>query len=382
MKFNCWVVWAVLFSGWCANLNAQHLKILWIGNSFSIYGPYNVPQYLSNMVASDGNTITINTSQIIMGSHLDERVGSGPYTSQTSAAITSDQWDYVILQEQSQKPAWLNLTAVNNEFYEPVRILNQQIKAHNPCTRVMFYMTWGYRYGDNMNVPNDTYTGMQQRLYNGYMNIAEELNEPVSPVGWAFRRALQLNPNIVLWDADNRHQNALGAYLSACVFFARLYNKSPVGLWHPADITPQQALFLQQVAAEVVLNDLELWNHNTRPQFSPFNPSSNSPICSGQTLHLSANGPANLTYHWTGPNNFAATGATVSRNNVTSAEVGSYMVRAMDSQGCRSEIERVNTQILTTASIEPVSTIVCVGDTIRLKTATVPNAVYFWSGPN
>lgn len=364
---------------WGSRLEAQHFKILWIGNSFSIMGPYNVPQYLTNMVVSDGNTITIDVTQVIGGSQLIQRVGAGVFAAQTATAITSDMWDYVVLQEQSQKPSWLNMAQVNSEFFQPCRTLNQQIKAHNPCANVLFYMTWGYPNGDQMNVPNDTYAGMQQRLYNGYMSIADELNEPVSPVGWAFRRALQLNPSFNFW-SDPTHQNFAGAYLSACVFFARLYNKSPVGLWFPPEISATDALFLQQVAAEVVLDDMELWNHNTRAQFTPFNPASNSPICAGQNLQLTANGPANLTYHWTGPNTFAATGATVTRNNIAAGDMGDYIVRGVDANGCKSEVERVRVQVLSNAAINEPS-IVCVGDSIRLSATAVPNANYLWSGP-
>jgi hypothetical protein len=361
-------------------LQAQHLKILWIGNSFSAFGTHNVPQYLNNLVISDGNTITINTTQIIMGSALSERVGGGIYAAQTAIAITSDMWDYVVLQERSFVPAFVNPTQLNNEFFEPSRTLNQQIKAHNPCARVLFYMTWGYPNGDPMEVPNDTYEGMQQRLYNGYMSIADELNEPVSPVGWAFRKARQLNPNFNLW-SDATHQNTAGAYLAACVFFARLYHKSPVGLWFPPEISAADALFLQQVAAEVVLNDMELWNHNTRPQFTPFNPTSNSPLCLGQNLQLTANGPAGLTYQWQGPNNFTAAGANITRNAITTTDIGDYIVRGVDANGCRSEIERVRVQTLGNAAINQPS-LVCVGDTIRLSATTaIPNVTYLWSGP-
>ncbi len=54
---------------------------------------------------------------------------------------------------------------------------------------------------------------------------------------------------------------------------------------------------------------------------------SNSPVCSGASIVLTAtNTLSGVTFNWTGPNSFTATGATVSIPNATAANAGSYSV--------------------------------------------------------
>lgn len=56
---------------------------------------------------------------------------------------------------------------------------------------------------------------------------------------------------------------------------------------------------------------------------------SNSPICSGGTLNLSATSATpGVTFNWTGPNGFTATGATASLSNAPMAAAGTYNVTA------------------------------------------------------
>ncbi|MGB1248726.1 MAG: hypothetical protein ACPG4Z_07555, partial [Chitinophagales bacterium] len=81
--------------------------------------------------------------------------------------ITAQDWDFVILQEQSQKPSFPP-AQVDAETKPYAVVLNDSIKANNPCTEALFYMTWGRENGDQNNCPNYeplcTYEGMQQRL--------------------------------------------------------------------------------------------------------------------------------------------------------------------------------------------------------------------------
>ncbi len=53
----------------------------------------------------------------------------------------------------------------------------------------------------------------------------------------------------------------------------------------------------------------------------------NSPICSGQTLQLSAQTINNATYHWWGPNGFSSNQQNPSINNATPVNAGDYFLR-------------------------------------------------------
>jgi hypothetical protein len=68
---------------------------------------------------------------------------------------------------------------------------------------------------------------------------------------------------------------------------------------------------------------------------------SNSPVCSGGTLQLSATG--GVSYKWYGPNGYSSTGQTVQIPGVTSVNAGNYTVVVTDANGC------------TATAIEPVT---------------------------
>ncbi|CCH51821.1 adhesin AidA-related [Fibrisoma limi BUZ 3] len=61
---------------------------------------------------------------------------------------------------------------------------------------------------------------------------------------------------------------------------------------------------------------------------------SNAPICSGDTLRLTATASVSATYRWTGPANFTANVANPTLANATTANAGLYIVTITDSAGC------------------------------------------------
>ena len=79
-------------------------------------------------------------------------------------------------------------------------------------------------------------------------------------IGVAWKKALTDDPSLVLHQSDKSHPNPTGSYLAACVFYATLFNKSPMGL--PGElkkgnhvlvrIAPDEAATLQKVAWQTV----------------------------------------------------------------------------------------------------------------------------------
>ena len=76
----------------------------------------------------------------------------------------------------------------------------------------------------------------------------------------AWKKALAQNPKLVLHQGDKSHPAFKGSYLAACVFYATLLGKSPVGL--PGELTkggkvlgrvePGEAKMLQEIAWQTV----------------------------------------------------------------------------------------------------------------------------------
>jgi hypothetical protein len=56
------------------------------------------------------------------------------------------------------------------------------------------------------------------------------LDAILAPVGLAWQQVQQLIPGLDLYHPDGRHANPIGSYLTACVFYAAVFNASPEGL--------------------------------------------------------------------------------------------------------------------------------------------------------
>ena len=110
---------------------------------------------------------------------------------------------------------------------------------------------------------------------------------------------------------------------------------------------------------------------------------SNSPVCAGQTLNLTATTIAGATYSWTGPNSFSSSSQNPSIPSVTTAAAGVYSVTATVN-GCTGPAGTV-TVVIGTPPPAPTAgsnSPICAGQTLNLTATTITGATYTWSGPN
>ena len=110
---------------------------------------------------------------------------------------------------------------------------------------------------------------------------------------------------------------------------------------------------------------------------------SNSPVCAGDTLDLTASAITNASYYWSGPNNFSSTVQNPIIPNVTSAAAGTYIV--WDSVlHCPSPPDTITVTINPTppTPVAGSNSPVCSGGTLYLTADTIANATYSWTGPN
>ncbi|MFT4569564.1 MAG: hypothetical protein ACI91F_000432 [Candidatus Binatia bacterium] len=163
----------------------------------------------------------------------------------TQKRINKLAWDVIVLQELADR--------FDTERYADARILDQRIKENGAET--MFFMTWRDR-GE----PLESFDSLRGEPggSEGYVPIADELGARIAPVGWAVRDSLASGLPYDLW-RDGHHLNGPGRYLAACVFFAALTGDSPVGNYGPRSIPPSQLAYIQQLAADTVLDDPSQW---------------------------------------------------------------------------------------------------------------------------
>ena len=95
---------------------------------------------------------------------------------------------------------------------------------------------------------------MTQQLADATTKVGNEADAMVIPVGLAFADAIKQDPKLELYRADKTHPSPEGTYLEACVVFASMYHRSPVGLKYYGieQVEEKTAHFLQEVAWNTV----------------------------------------------------------------------------------------------------------------------------------
>ena len=318
--------------------NAQQKHALFLGNSYT--GVNNLPLLIKSVAISFGDTL-VTEANTPGGYQLVQHATNAT----TLTKINSRNWDFVILQEQSQKPSF-SPAQVATDVYPYAYQLNNTIKANHSCTETVFYMTWGRKNGDASNCasypPICSYLGMQQRLRESYMQMADSNNATVSPVGVAWKTVRDSFPLIELYNPDESHPSIQGSYLAACVFYATLYQKSPIGSTYlPVGLTNSEAFYLQTIASSTVLDSLSLWGVNTNKPLANFTSTGNPTV---NFTNTSTNG---VTYAW----NFGD-GTTSTLQNPTHTYVanGNYSVELIvySADTCFTDTEIQNINIGTT----------------------------------
>jgi hypothetical protein len=218
------------------------IRVLFVGNSFTYEN--SMPSLVHKLAAADPKTRPIFSVEYAKGGWLLQQAAQDRGLTKLLREII---WDDVVLQEQSQLlsfplPQW------RRETYPYAESLDEKIRFGG--ARTLLFMTWGYKLGDRRNDPHDTYLAMQGRLRSGYTNLGTGLAAGVVPVGLAWSEALRRNPRLPLWADDGRHPSLQGSYLAACVFYAYLTKRSPVGNRFTAGLPQARAHLLQSVAAE------------------------------------------------------------------------------------------------------------------------------------
>ncbi len=110
--------------------------------------------------------------------------------------------------------------------------------------------------------------------------------------------------------------------------------------------------------------------------------SSNSPVCSGDSLQLMVDTIPGAVYSWSGPNGFTSTQQNPSITNITLAAAGTYTVIA--NNGCSSNPATVTVTVNPTPATPSAgsNSPLCEGSTLNLTTPNVASATYSWTGPN
>lgn len=154
-------------------------------------------------------------------------------------------FDVVILQGASTDAL---SDARRASFREKVIEFNTEIMKRGAKTAL--YMTHAHIKPSKFASPD-----MIRKVEDMYVSVGNEARVFVIPVGLAFEEAYRQRPDIKLHkDYDGSHPDLIGTYLAACVVYASLYGKSPVGNSYDyfGKVDKETAAFLQKIADETV----------------------------------------------------------------------------------------------------------------------------------
>jgi hypothetical protein len=231
----------------CTDAGQACTRVLFIGNSYTYVN--DLPTMLATLARSGGHQIETGMAAE-GGLTLADHVAS----TATQAKLASGHWDFVVLQEQSQIPSVAQ--SRTTQMYPAARQLIRTIRVDG--AKPMLYLTWGHRDGWPENGLPD-YARMQAALDDGYLTIARELGVAVAPVGRAWATVVSQTARPGLWQDDGSHPTTAGTYLAAAVFYAAIFDASPVGLSCDGGLQSDQATALRQVANDTVLTNLAQW---------------------------------------------------------------------------------------------------------------------------
>lgn len=265
-------------------------KVFFIGNSYTEYN--DLPALISSIATSTGDILTYQ-SHTPGGSTLQDHANNQNVISK----ISLGNWDYVVLQEQSQLPSF-PLSQVQTDVFPFAQQLSTLVNNQNPCGNVIFYMTWGRKFGDQSNCSSlpyiCTYEGMDDKLYERYMQMATDNESMVSPVGKVWRTLRTQYPSLELYSSDESHPSYLGSMAAAYTFYTVIFKKDPTLVTFNGNLSANEANILKNIVKNIVFDHMDTWlitANDVHSQFSFTFPSA-------QTVQFTNQSQSATSYLW------------------------------------------------------------------------------------
>ena len=275
-----------------ANLLHAQTRVLFVGNSYTAVN--NLPQLTADCALSIGFAgMPMEVASSTPGGTTFQM-----HTTNTTSQslINQGNWDYVVLQEQSQLPSFPD-GQVAAECFPFAAQLNDQILAADSCTETVFYMTWGRQNGDASNCaswpPVCTYEGMDSLLNLRYRQMAIDNQAILSPVGALWKYIRTTYPEINLYSTDGSHPSLEGSYAAACSMIAVMLRTDPYLITYTSTLDPVVAEKIKLAAQEVVFNNLMEWHVGEYDPAVLVNTASN-----GLTLQLDNQSVSSWNFTW------------------------------------------------------------------------------------
>lgn len=235
-------------------IDTTETTIFFIGNSGTYYN--NMPDMFYGLAETGGKNLYVRQSTFpdaTLAQHLDDYI--------TTQYLTAIVWDFVILQGSHYEYVDSTIHYVN---YDDHYSMQEKIRVRSPEATFVFQMghvgNVDARYPDSAHI----YFDYVDRVIRGSETFAHEMDYVLSPFGAACRRLHLERPEVELWVSENDGHNSVEAsYLQACVFYATLFKEPISDNPYYSVLREELATYLQRIASETVLNNLDRWNNGS-----------------------------------------------------------------------------------------------------------------------
>ena len=279
---------AAIVAGTACFAHAKKLKVLTIGNSFSIcllkqlprcaaampdcqldlcslfIGGCSLERHWNNVVASTNKTFRpykVNWSYATVADKADAPVARAVVDGKANIPemLVADKWDIVTIQQASHL-SW------QPESYHPFGDnLVATIRKLAPQAKIMVQQTWAYTpYDGRLKKWGIDPPTMHEKLKAAYAAFAKPYKFEIIPTGDAvqhFRKAMP-SPDGITGDPcgqpkgkDKFHLNREGEYLQACVWLGSLFGCDVTKLAYRPDFLSEERAAQMRASAKAALAD-------------------------------------------------------------------------------------------------------------------------------
>ena len=267
MLKNIHISFLLILLGFTSIYAQESKKVLFLGNSYTSVN--NLPSMVEKMAQSTGGVLVYDANTP-GGTRFMQHA-----TNATSLSkINAEDWDYVVLQGQSQETSFSE-TQMQNEVYPYAESLSIAIRDNNECSQPLFYMTWGRENGESQNCSYlpwvCQYETMDSAIRVTYIFMADENDAVLAPAGAVWRYLRTNHPGLNLYSADESHPSVAGTYAAACTFYTIIYRKDPSLITWSSTLSSNDAETIRAATKAVVFDSIQDWDFTINPALADFN---------------------------------------------------------------------------------------------------------------
>jgi len=237
---------ASLFLGYVCTAQT---KVLFLGNSFTYM--YDVPALFAGMASSAGISVFVDENTQAGMAVANESIIGHASDAVSQAKIVSQDWDYIVVQDNQGN--YVNtIGSLPSACGNANVTLYNQIKANNPCTRIIYTAEWGPAGGV---YSGDNTINCINRIHGNMLFLNDNIgNEIVSPIGKSWITSFSSLPSVNLYYSDNVHPSLEGCYLTAATLFTTIFKYNPTALSYTGGVSSTTASAMRSIAYSTVTN--------------------------------------------------------------------------------------------------------------------------------